>query len=349
MPQQDATAMTVSSYHPGPTADNSPGVQLPQADVAKATQPGLFEDLPESAFTVDHRLLINARPADRMLLCLALDVSPSAVKVAIAIAYHGWNSWPSRETLCRLTKLKSPNVSRATKELEEAGFIARRRKYHKGGNVGIQYTFNGPAIAAAAVEQEHPTLGDAIIKLITAESAASDDGTPVQPPEAVRDYQIDNGAIIKLIPEPEDRTGKVTLIDNYQSTSGSGDSTNNVPGHSDARATKICPACDTTDCGLIADLTATPPEAVAWPPWYRDLAAKVEPSILPAYEWLNETQMLAGWSDPVMQKAAATYARVYRGKTVNAPLELFKKLAVQAARELSGQQPSAKSKSKSRR
>ena len=220
--------MTVSSYHPGQTADNSPGVQLPQADVAKATQPGLFEDLPESVFTVDHRLLINARPADRMLLCLALDVSPSAVKVAIAIAYHGWNSWPSRETLCRLTKLKSPNVSRATKELEEAGFIARRRKYHKGGNVGIQYTFNGPAIAAAAVEQEHPTLGDAIIKLITAESAASDDGTPVQPPETVRDYQIDNGAIIKLIPEPEEGTGKRgTLIDN-QSNSGSGNLTKDV-------------------------------------------------------------------------------------------------------------------------
>ena len=76
---------------------------------------------------------------------------------------------------------------------------------------------------------------------------------------------------------------------------------------------------------------------------------KVDPSILPAYQWLNEAQMLAGWSDPVMRKAADTYARVYRGKAVNAPLELFKKLAVQAARELSGQQPPAKSKSKSSR
>ena len=31
------------------------GVQLPQAAIAKATQPGLFDDLPESAFTVDHK------------------------------------------------------------------------------------------------------------------------------------------------------------------------------------------------------------------------------------------------------------------------------------------------------
>ena len=144
------------------------GVQLPQADIAKATQPGLFDDLPESAFTVDHRLIINARPADRMLLCLALDVSPSAVKVAVALAYHGWNSWPSRERLCRLTNLKSPHVTRAANELEKAGVIARRRKYHTGGNVGIQYIFNGLALAKATVEQEHPTLQGAITNLVTA-------------------------------------------------------------------------------------------------------------------------------------------------------------------------------------
>ena len=346
--------MTVSSYHPGPTADNSPDVQLPQADVAKATQPGLFEDLPESAFTVDHRLLINARPADRMLLCLALPISNAAKIVAAAIAYHGWSSWPSRETLCQLTDMKSPNVSRATKELQEAGIIARRRRYHSGGNVGIQYTFNGLALAKATVEQEHPTLQGAIINVITAASDGSAEGASAQLQKAGRDYHIDNGAIITLIPEPEDRTGRVTLIDDHQSTSGSGDSTNDVTGHSDERATEICPACDSTDfappactnCGLIADLPATPPEAVPWPPWYKDLAAKIEPSILPAYQWLTEAQMLASWSDPVMRKAADTYARVYQGKTVNAPLELFKKLAVQAARELSRQQPPARSKSK---
>ena len=60
------------------------GVQLPQADIAKATQPGLFDDLPESAFTVDHRLIINARPADRMLLCLALPVSQCRSKIVAA-------------------------------------------------------------------------------------------------------------------------------------------------------------------------------------------------------------------------------------------------------------------------
>ena len=183
--------MTVSSYHPGPTADNSPGVQLPQADVAKATQPGLFEDLPESAFTVDHRVLINARPADRMLLCLALPLSNAAKIVAAAIAYHGWSSWPSRETLCQLTDMKSPNVSRATKELQGAGIIARRRRYHSGGNVGIQYTFNGLALAKATVEQDHPTLQGAIINVITAD--------PTGAPKKPRLSYKRQGAIIILI------------------------------------------------------------------------------------------------------------------------------------------------------
>ena len=80
------------------------------------------------------------------------------VKVAVALAYHGWTSWPSRETLCRLTNLKSPHVTRATNELEKAGFVTRRRRYHTGGNVGIQYTFNGLAMAEATIHQEHPTL-----------------------------------------------------------------------------------------------------------------------------------------------------------------------------------------------
>ena len=284
------------------------GVQLPQADIAKATQPGLFDDLPESAFTVDHRLIINARPADRMLLCLALPVSNAAKIVAAAIAYHGWSSWPSRETLCRLTDLKSPNVSRATKELEEAGIIARRRRYHSGGNVGIQYTFNGLALAKATVEQEHPTLQGAIINVITAESDGSAEGTPAQIQKAGRDYHIDNGAIITLIPEPEDRTGRGTLIDDHQSTSGSSDLTNDLLGDSDARAKTL-------------------------PAWFQELARKVDSNILPNFRQVDEARKLAGWSEAAMRQAVQKYVQVYRGKTVNAPETLFRKLAIEAARK----------------
>ena len=62
------------------------GVQLPQADIAKATQPGLFDDLPESAFTVDHKILVNARPADRMLQLSWLDGIGVRSKGAVALA-----------------------------------------------------------------------------------------------------------------------------------------------------------------------------------------------------------------------------------------------------------------------
>ena len=286
------------------------GVQLPQADIAKATQPGLFDDLPESAFTVDHRLIINARPADRMLLCLALDVSPSAVKVAVALAYHGWNSWPSRERLCRLTNLKSPHVTRAANELEKAGVIARRRKYHTGGNVGIQYIFNGLALAKATVEQEHPTLQGAITNLVTApvngqeqrptaitnlvtaepedhetRADAVTDLVTAEPQVPLRDYQIGNGAITNLVPEPEvTEPEKVTVIDDFnQSTSGS--------SGSNALDDKRFPATTTR------------------PAWYQQLETQLDAAIVPNFETIQEAAMLAGWTDQVMASAARLYAR----------------------------------------
>ena len=344
------------------------GVQLPQADIAKATQPGLFDDLPESAFTVDHRLIINARPADRMLLCLALDVSPSAVKVAVALAYHGWNSWPSRERLCRLTNLKSPHVTRAANELEKAGVIARRRKYHTGGNVGIQYIFNGLALAKATVEQEHPTLQGAITNLVTApENAQNQRSTAItnlvtapvngqeqrptaitnlvtapvngqeqrptaitnlvtaepedhetradvvtdlvtaEPQVPLRDYQIGNGAITNLVPEPEvTEPEEVTVIDDFnQSTSGSSGS--------------ITP--DAKDFPAVAEL----------PAWYQQLERQLDAAIVPNWNTIQEAAMLAGWTDQVMASAARLYARNYRNQQVTNPGALFRKLASQEA------------------
>ena len=279
--------MIVSSYHPGQTADNAPGVQLPQADVAKATQPGLFEDLPEAAFTGDHRLLINARPADRMLLCLALDVSASAVKVAVALAYHGWNSWPSRETLCRLTNLKSPHVTRATNELEKAGVIARRRRYHTGGNVGIQYTFNGLALAKATVEQEHPTLKGAITNLVTAEeedqearAGAITNLVTAEPGILQCDYQFGNSAITNLVPEPEViEPEEVTLIDDINQSNS---------GYS----------------GSIGPDDRNFPAAAELPAWYQQLERRLAAAIVPDFNTLQEAVMLAGWTDQVMASAA---------------------------------------------
>ena len=309
------------------------GVQLPQADIAKATQPGLFDDLPESAFTVDHRLIINARPADRMLLCLALDVSPSAVKVAVALAYHGWNSWPSRERLCRLTNLKSPHVTRAANELEKAGVIARRRKYHTGGNVGIQYIFNGLALAKATVEQEHPTLQGAITNLVTApENAQNQRSTAItnlvtaeeedqeasagvinnlvtaEPGIPQRDYQIGNRAITitNLVPEPEVTEPEgVTVIDDHQSNSGSSGS--------------ITP--DAKDFPAVAEL----------PAWYQQLERQLDAAIVPNWNTIQEAAMLAGWTDQVMASAARLYARNYRNQQVTNPGALFRKLASQEA------------------
>ena len=326
------------------SADAVPGVQLVQPEVAQATQPGLFDHLPDSTFTLHHRALVDARVGDRMLLCLALDVSASAVKVAVALAYHGWSSWPSRETLAQLCNLHPNHVSRACKELEEKGFVSRRRRYHKGGAVGIQYTFDGEALATATVDQGHPTLGPSIsalaadsganTDLVSAEEelgpdegantdlvsapvsdedhqrAANTDLVSAQPGPKPRRYQIGIGANTNLVPEPEvTEPERVTMTDEVnQSLSGSS-------GSGDARA-KNEP-----------------------PPWYLELTAALDPSRVPDLQAIEEQALLAGWSAAVLQSAARVYLRNYRNQRVTDPFALFRKLAIQEASRLPTPEP----------
>ena len=349
------------------SADAAPGVQLVQPDVASATQPGLFDHLPDSALTVHHRTLVDARPGDRMLLCLGLDVSASAVKVATALAFHGWSSWPSRETLASQTNLHPNHVSRACKELEDAGIVSRRRRYHKGGNVGIQYTFRGDALVAATAGQNHPTLGPSISALAVGRSAntnlvsapvsdeyprraantnlvsAGDGQSPdagantnlvsaeVQDEDSrraantnlvsaqlgptTREYQIGIGANTNLVPEPEvtEPEGMILTDEINQSSSGSS-------GSGDARA-KNEP-----------------------PPWYRELAAALDPGRVPDLQAIEEQAFLAGWSDAVLQSAARIYLRNYRNQRVTDPLALFRKLAIQEASRLPPPEPQRRGK-----
>ena len=344
------------------SADAAPGVQLVQPDVAQSTQPGLFDHLPDSAFTIHHRALVDARVGDRMLLCLALDVSPSAVKVATALAFHGWSSWPSRETLASLTNLHPNHVSRGAKELEDAGMISRRRRYHRGGTVGIQYTFDGDALVAATVEQNHPTLGPSIsalgvgsganTNLVSAEDeqgpaatantnlvSAEDEQGPhaaantnlvsaevqdedsrrgantnlvsAQVGPTTREYQIGIRANTNLVPEPEVTEPEgVTVTDEFnQSNSGSS-------GSRDARAKKK-----------------------PTPPWYRELAAALDPGRAPDLQAIEEQALLAGWSAAVLQSAARVYLRNYRSQRVSDPFALFRKLAIQEASRIPTEEP----------
>ena len=349
------------------SADAAPGVQLVQPDVASATQPGLFDHLPDSALTVHHRTLVDARPGDRMLLCLGLDVSASAVKVATALAFHGWSSWPSRETLASQTNLHPNHVSRACKELEDAGIVSRRRRYHKGGNVGIQYTFRGDALVAATAGQNNPTLGPSISALAAGRSANTDlVSAPVsdeyprraantnlvsagdgQSPDAgantnlvsaevqdeysrraantnlvsaqlgptTREYQFGIGANTNLVPEPEvtEPEGMILTDEINQSNSGSS-------GSGDARAKNESP------------------------PWYRELAAALDPGRAPDLQAIEEQAFLAGWSDAVLQSAARIYLRNYRNQRVTDPLALFRKLAIQEASRLPPPEPQRRGK-----
>ena len=69
------------------------------------------------------------------------------------------------------------------------------------------------------------------------------------------------------------------------------------------------------------------------PAWFQELARKVDSNILPNFRQVDEARMLAGWSEAVMRQAVQKYVQVYRGKTVNAPETLFRKLVIEAARK----------------
>ena len=384
------------------SADAAPGVQLVQPDVASATQPGLFDHLPDSALTVHHRTLVDARPGDRMLLCLGLDVSASAVKVATALAFHGWSSWPSRETLASQTNLHPNHVSRACKELEDAGIVSRRRRYHKGGNVGIQYTFRGDALVAATAGQNHPTLGPSISALAAGRSANTDlVSAPVSDEDSRRaantnlvsagDGQSpDAGANTDLVSAPvsdEDsrRAANTNLVSAGDGQSpDAGANTNLVSAEvqdEDSRraantnlvSAQLGPTTREYQFGIGANTNLVPEPEVTEPermiltdeinqsnssssgsgdaraknespPWYRELAAALDPGRVPDLQAIEEQAFLAGWSDAVLQSAARIYLRNYRNQRVTDPLALFRKLAIQEASRLPPPEPQRRGK-----
>ena len=352
------TTRTTSVTDTSPSADAAPGVQLVQSEVAQATQPGLFDDLPDSAFTVHHRALVDARVGDRMLLCLALDVSASAVKVAVALAYHGWSSWPSRETLAQLCNLHPNHVSRACKELDEKGFVSRRRRYHKGGAVGIQYTFYGEALATATVDQGHPTLGPSISAL-AADSGANTDLVSAPVPDEDHQRAANTDLVSAPVPdEDHQRAANTNLVsapvpdeDHQRATNtdlvsaqpeprpreyqiGIGANTNLVPEPEVTEPERVT-MTDEVNQSLSGSSGSGDARAKdKTPPWYLELTAALDPSRVPDLQAIEEQALLAGWSAAVLQSAARVYLRNYRNQRVTDPFALFRKLAIQEASRL---------------
>ena len=137
-----------------PIVDNPPvGSQLPDAEIAHAVQPSLWDGVDLAQFDSTRAdLLAGYRPGDRMLLASSLsNVSPTARLVAVALAYHGWNSWPSRERLAQLLRIPKQNVSRATRELTDAGIV---RKYRRNRtSESVNYQFSGLPLLEADISQ----------------------------------------------------------------------------------------------------------------------------------------------------------------------------------------------------
>ena len=150
----------------------------PMADVAAQTEAGLWDGMDLSEFDAARAALIDRMaPADRMLVILAHEgLTPTAYRVGAVLAYHGWVSWPSLDTLAALLHLKKPHVSRAITNLERHGCIRRSKRFSGRGTVSTQYTFSGLSVVHVLDSEGSGQLS-----------------MRVRIPRG-RDYQIGNGA-----------------------------------------------------------------------------------------------------------------------------------------------------------
>ena len=128
----------------------------PMADMAAQTQPGLWDGIDLSEFNAARATLIDRmQPADRMLLMLSRkDLTPTARIVGAALAYHGWVSWPSLDTLADLLNIDKRHLSRPVHDLVDHGYARRSKRSGARGSVSTQYVFSGLAILNALDSDE---------------------------------------------------------------------------------------------------------------------------------------------------------------------------------------------------
>ena len=161
----------------------------PMADVAAQTEAGLWDGMDLSEFDAARAALIDRMaPADRMLVILAHEgLTPTAYRVGAVLAYHGWVSWPSLDTLAALLHLKKPHVSRAITNLERHGCIRRSKRFSGRGTVSTQYTFSGLSVVHV-LDSEGSGQLSMRVRIPRGRDYQIGNGT------AMRDDQIGNGA-----------------------------------------------------------------------------------------------------------------------------------------------------------
>ena len=151
----------------------------PMADTAAQTQPGLWDGIDLSKFNAARATLIDRmQPADRMLLMLSRkDLTPTARIVGAALAYHGWVSWPSLDTLADLLNIDKRHLSRPVHDLVDHGYARRSKRSGARGSVSTQYVFSGLAILNALDSDEAGELSKRV-RIARGRDHQNGDGNP---------------------------------------------------------------------------------------------------------------------------------------------------------------------------
>ena len=166
----------------------------PMADMAAQTQPGLWDGMDLSEFNAARATLIDRmQPADRMLLMLSRkDLTPTARIVGAALAYHGWVSWPSLDTLADLLNIDKRHLSRPVHDLVDHGYARRSKRSGARGSVSTQYVFSGLAVLNALDSDEAGELLKRV-RIARGRDHQNGDGNPT------RDHQFGDGGSVREV------------------------------------------------------------------------------------------------------------------------------------------------------
>ena len=200
----------------------------PMADMAAQTHPGLWDGIDLSEFNAARATLIDRmQPADRMLLMLSRkDLTPTARIVGAALAYHGWVSWPSLDTLADLLNIDKRHLSRPVHDLVDHGYARRSKRSGARGSVSTQYVFSGLAILNALDSDEAGELSKRV-RIARGRDHQNGDGGQVG---QFSDHQI-GGDNPTRDHQNGDQTGILTGIEEEEEISSSSSSRSFLFGH----------------------------------------------------------------------------------------------------------------------
>ena len=328
----------VSAENSDRNGADSPGFQLPQADIVHQTAPGLFDDLSASSLTDAHLALAGCSDGDRMMLACLLPVTALGRLVASVLLRYGWRSslgWKEVAVLCRTD---APRVGNCVRDLERAGLVRLRNLSRAGGGFdGYEVIFRGFAVCRLVVEKGYaPLLASSRgileyhrmlpMSRVSETPTLPDADSRVSETPTLSDSEVRISETPTLLPSVSRVSEKLTHSDD--------DDLKKINKYSEKPFFNSAQSSGELRVGEMPTLPSSDPRVGekptlpggSPPAWHRIVADGLGSKKVPDLAAMLALQVRNGWSDSLMAEAAEQYVRIYVSRPVSRPDSLFAKV-----------------------